>query len=316
VFNNTTNLIGGPDQPVRFIFSGEDGTLSAWSSGTNATLVVDNSAAHAIYKGLALATVGDHAYLYAPDFHNGRIDVFDGQFKLAVWPGAFVDPDLPPGFAPFGVGVVGTNLFVSYALQDPDGEDDIPGAGHGCVDIFDTQGHFIRRFASGAPLNSPWGMALAPAGCGDVGGNLLIGNFGDGKINAFDFETGALVGALHGTNGAPISIEGLWGLLFGNGVNGGDKNSLYFTAGIGGGGALEEHGLFGRISPAPPLLLSVSAIGQGQLKLTWTGGAGPYLLQTKPNFSSPNWIDLVTTTNLGANLKADGPAGIFRIIRP
>ena len=161
VYNNTTNFVATPGQPTRFIFAGEEGTLSAWSTGTNVVLAVDNSSADAIYKGLAIASVGGASYLYAADFHNGRVAVFDGQFQPVSAPGAFADPEIPAGYAPFNVANVGTNLFVSYALQDDEGEDDVPGVGHGFVDVYDTQGHFVRRFASNGPLLKEQQEALA-----------------------------------------------------------------------------------------------------------------------------------------------------------
>jgi uncharacterized protein (TIGR03118 family) len=249
VFNNTTNFIVTTNA-AKFIFATEDGTISAWASGTNAVLKADNSASSAIYKGLALGSADGSNYLYATDFHNGKVDVFDGAFNPVAWPGAFTDTNLPTGFAPFGIETIGTNVFVTYAMQDDAAEDDVPGAGFGYVDIYDTRGHFVKRFISNGALNSPWGMTVAPANFGLFASQLLIGNFGDGAINAFDPASGTLVGTVKDTNGAPIAIDGLWGLKFGNGSSGGATNKLYFTAGIAAGGALEDHGLFGSLSTA------------------------------------------------------------------
>ncbi len=251
VFNNTSSFIVATNA-AKFIFATEDGTLSAWASGTDAVLKVDNSLSGAIYKGLALGSASGSNYLYATDFHNGRVDVFDGTFHPVVWPGAFTDTNLPPGYAPFGIETIGTNVFVTYAKQDANAEDDVPGPGNGYVDVYDTRGNFVKRFASNGALDSPWGMALAPANFGIFANQLLIGNFGDGTINAFDPASGLLVGTLKDTNGAPMAIEGLWGLKFGNGGNGGATNVLYFTAGIAAGGALEDHGLFGSLAVAVP----------------------------------------------------------------
>jgi uncharacterized protein (TIGR03118 family) len=256
VFNNTTNFIVSANVAAKFIFATEDGTIAAWASGTSAVLKADNSASSAIYKGLALGSAGGSNYLYATDFHNGKVDVFDGAFNPVAWPGAFTDTNLPAGFAPFGIETIGTNVFVAYAKQDDAAEDDAPGAGNGYVDIYDTSGNWVKRFASNGALDSPWGMVVAPAHFGLFAGQLLIGNFGDGTINAFDLASGTLVGTLENTNGTPISIEGLWGLKFGNGGSAGATNTLYFTAGIAAGGALEDHGLFGGLSlatssPAP-----------------------------------------------------------------
>ena len=251
VFNNTTNFIVTTNA-AKFIFATEDGTIAAWASGTNAVLKVDNSAAGAIYKGLALGNANGSNYLYAADFHNGKVDVFDGQFNPVTWPGAFNDTNVPAGFAPFGIEAIGTNVFVTYAKQDAAAEDDVAGPGNGYVDLYDARGNFVKRFVSNGALNSPWGMAVAPADFGLFAGQLLIGNFGDGTINAFDPASGTLVGTLKDTNGAPIAVDGLWGLKFGNGGSGGTTNKLYFTAGIAAGGALEDHGLFGSLSVAAP----------------------------------------------------------------
>src|SRR5205085_2920948 len=234
IFNNTTDFqVGGA--AAKFIFVGEDGVVSAWASGSDAVLMADNSASEAIYKGLAQGTSGGANYLYAADFHNGKIDVFDGTFKPATLAGSFSDPNIPAGFAPFNVANIGGQLYVTYAKQDEDKEDDVAGPGNGYVDIFDTAGNLVRRFASQGALNSPWAVTVAPSGFGPFGGALLIGNFGDGRINAYDPNTGAWLGALKDGKGNAISIEGLWALKFGNGGNGGDPFALYFTAGISGG---------------------------------------------------------------------------------
>ena len=184
--------------------------------------------------------------------------------------GGFVDPTLPAGYAPFGIQNVGGNLIVSYAKQDVAGagHDDVAGAGNGFVDVYDSNGTFIKRLVSNGPLNSPWGIALAPSGFGQFSGDLLIGNFGDGTINAFDPVTGAFLGTLTDAAGNPIVIEGLWGLLFGNGGNGGAMNELFFTAGIPGPGAIEDHGLFGFLTvPEPSSLAALLLPGFALLAL-------------------------------------------------
>ena len=196
------------------------GAVSLNNSGANAVLKADNSGSSAIYKGLALGSADGSNYLYAADFHNAKVDVFDGDFNPVTRAGAFADPAIPAGFAPFGIERVGTNLFVTYAKQDANAEDDIPGPGNGYVDISDPSGNLLKRFASNGALDSPWGMTMAPSDFGRFAGHLLIGNFGDGRINAFDPANGAFVGSLVDTNGVPIAIEGLWGLKFGNGGRG------------------------------------------------------------------------------------------------
>jgi uncharacterized protein (TIGR03118 family) len=234
-------------EPARFIFATEDGTISGWASGTNALLMVDNSASGANYKGLAIGESGLNTFLYAANFKQGKIDVFDSSFSPTTLSGSFTDPGLPAGYAPFNIQNLGGNLYVTYALQDGAAMDDVPGAGNGFVDVFDTNGNFLQRLISGGSLNSPWGLALAPANFGDYSSALLVGNSGDGIINAFDPSTGSLLGSLvDDLTKMPIEIDGLWALDFGNGGNGGQINELFFTAGPNDG----AHGLFGKITSA------------------------------------------------------------------
>ena len=254
VFNGSSNFALTPGNPARFIFSTENGTISGWSPSvapTNAILKVDNSGAGAVYKGLTMGTAASGPMLYAANFKAGAVEVFDGNFSPVSLPGAFSDPSLPAGYAPFNIQNIGGALYVTFALQDAAKQDDVAGPGNGIIDIFDGNGTLVRRVASGGALNSPWGLALAPSDFGDFSNDLLIGNFGDGRINAFDPVTDAFLGSLTDPSGNPITIAGLWGLTFGNGGLGGDKNSLYFTAGIPGNGQVEDHGLFGRLSSVP-----------------------------------------------------------------
>lgn len=236
----------------RFIFATEDGTIAGWRGGlgTAAETLFDNSSQGAIYKGLASATVGSSTYLYATDFHNNKIDVFSSAGAPSLM-GSFMDSGVPVGFAPFNIQNLGGKLYVTYAKQDEDAHDDVAGPGNGFVDIFDLSGNMLQRLVSSGALNSPWGLALAPSSFGKLGGNLLVGNFGDGHINAYNATTGAWVETLSDTSGNPLEIEGLWGLAFGNGAAGGELNTLYFTAGISGGEEIEAHGLFGSISAVP-----------------------------------------------------------------
>ncbi|MBS1188843.1 MAG: hypothetical protein H6R10_635 [Rhodocyclaceae bacterium] len=250
VFNSTNSFNLGSGGKAAFIFATEDGTLAAWNAaqGTAAQLAADNSASGAIYKGLAIGSVGNHDYLYATNFHAGTVDVFNGSFALTQLTGHFTDPNLPAGFAPFNIQNIGGKLYVTFAKQDANKEDDVAGLGNGFIDVFNLNGHLEKRLATQGLLNSPWGLALAPSGFGAFSKDLLVGNFGDGKIHAFDPHTGDLKGTLADAAGNPITIEGLWGLKFGNGGNGGFLNQLYFAAGIPGGGQIEDHGLFGKIS--------------------------------------------------------------------
>jgi uncharacterized protein (TIGR03118 family) len=251
VFNSTTDFAVTPGQPAKYLFATEDGTIAAWNSGAAAVLKVNLSALGTVYKGLALASSGTKNYLYAANFNTGRVDVFDANFAPVALAGTFTDPNLPAGFAPFNLQNVGGKLYVTYAQQDAAKHDDVSGAGNGYVNIFDTSGKFLQRLVSKGPLNSPWGVVLAPVGFGGLDGALLVGNFGDGLINAFNATTGAWLTAVQDGSGKAISVPGLWGLAFGNGSQAGDSHTLYFTAGIAGSGSVEDHGLFGSIVPAP-----------------------------------------------------------------
>jgi len=197
----------------------------------------------ASYKGLAVAQTATGTFLYAADFHNNHVDVFDSAFHAVTIAGGFVDPTLPARFAPFGIQRIGTMIFVAYAKQDDDAEEEVAGDGLGYVSAFNPDGTFVRRVASRDALNAPWGMALAPANFGRFSGDLLVGNFGNGRINAFDPVTFEPKGHLKNERGKAVVIDGLWGIGFGNGAAAGPTNVLYFAAGPDE----EEHGLFGRI---------------------------------------------------------------------
>jgi uncharacterized protein (TIGR03118 family) len=226
---------GTTSGPARFIFATEQGTVAGWApnvNATNALTAVDNSSHKAAYTGLALSGNGTTHLLYACNFSAGRIDVFDGTFKSVTVPGGFADPRLPKTFSPFGIQAVGGDIYVTYAKQEEPGSDEEEtGPGLGFVNVFDPQGHLIRRIASRGPLNAPWGIALAPASFGAFGGALLIGNLGDGTINAFAPLSGRFLGRLRGADNRTIHVEGLWGMQFGNGVQGQQTNSLFWAAG-------------------------------------------------------------------------------------
>ena len=237
-----------------FIFDGEGGTIAAWANGSGAAAVtayddgVANGANHAVYKGLAVGTVNGATFLYATDLHNNKVDVFDTQFtKPAAMQGKFVDPTMPSGFVPFGIMALNDQLYVSYTKQDAAKHDETTGAGLGYVDVFDFSGNFVNRFASAGALNAPWGMAIAPAGFGSLAGDLLIGNFGDGKVNVFAPNGTALatsMGPLTVSNGGTITIPGLWSLVFGNGDSDKPLTTLFYTAGF----ADQTDGVFGSIA--------------------------------------------------------------------
>ena len=234
-----------------FIFATEDGTISGWNPSVNAgssVLAVDNSAGGtgAVYKGLTMGkTASGHERLYAANFRNATIDVFNKHFHEIR---SFTDPNLPAGYAPFNVQVLKGHLYVTYALQNSAKHDDVAGPGHGFVDEFNLHGHLMHRVASGGPLNSPWGLAIAPPEFGAFSNDLLVGNFGDGTINAYDPRTDAFLGKVLGSNGFPVKIGDLWDLIPGTGAAGANPNGLYFTAGVQG----EAHGLFGSLAAISP----------------------------------------------------------------
>jgi uncharacterized protein (TIGR03118 family) len=251
-------LVPGTKLPALFIFATEDGTLSAWTGGLNpadnAVLAVDNSASPtaadgAVYKGLVVGVNAKGVFLFATNFRAGTIDVFgpngpNGLFTAATTDGGFKDPGIPLGYAPFGIANIGGDLFVTYAKQNPQRHDDVAGPGHGFVDVFDTDGHLLRRLASRGPLDSPWGVARASYAFGRFSGDILVGNFGNGRINVFD-EDGRFIDELHAADGKPLVIDRLWTLTLGGG-RASSSDTLYFTSGPND----ETHGLFGTITPA------------------------------------------------------------------
>jgi uncharacterized protein (TIGR03118 family) len=241
IFNPTHDfIIPASQKKAVFIFATENGAVEAWGGGDAVTTTVaDHSDRNSVYKGIALGSVNGVNYLYATDFHNGKINVFDGNFN-AVPSISVKDPNIPAGYGPFNIANLGGQLFVTYALRDFEAHDDSAGKGHGFVDVYSPDGSLTGRFASQGPLNSPWGLALVPDnGFGVPAHSILVGNQGDGRINAFD-SVGHFLGALQ-SNGVPLTIDRLWALQFGNVVTGANPDKLYFTAGP----VDEEHGLFG-----------------------------------------------------------------------
>jgi uncharacterized protein (TIGR03118 family) len=246
VFNSSTDFkING--QPAVFLFDTEDGTVSGWYAGTTAFIAVNNSPSGAVYKGMALASAAGNNYIYLTNFHAGTIDVYDKNFAAhSFGSNAFVDTSIPSGYAPFNIQLIGTNrLVVTYAKQDANKHDDVAGPGNGFVDIYDTSGNLQVRLAHVLYLNSPWGVALAPANFGTFNNDLLIGNFGSGAISAFNPSTGAWLGNVVNINDLTMQNDGLWAIAFGNGGSGGPTNVLYYTAGT----FHEAHGIFGSIVP-------------------------------------------------------------------
>lgn len=249
VFNGGSGFMGD-----RFIFVTEEGTIAGWSSGTSA--VVRWNGTPAIYKGLALAQINGANVLYAANFFEGTVDVFDsGYLPVVLAAGAFTDPLLPAGFAPFNVQAIDGVVWVAFAKQDADKEDEVAGPGLGYVDAFDSSGNLLMRLQNGPWMNAPWGVTRPPANFRFPGNNfvigvsneLLVGQFGSGEIASFSLKNGKFIGLLPGADGAPLTIEGLWALAFGNGGSAGPTSTLFFTAGIDD----ENHGLFGTITPIP-----------------------------------------------------------------
>ena len=263
VWNPTTSFTitaNNVTVPAIFIWASEDGTITAWNPNpavdpivgglSTASLVVDNSKSGAVYKGLAFGTNKDGTFLFATNIFAGTVEVFDKNFMPKTLDGNFSDPTIPAGFAPFGIALVDNNLFVTYAKQNAQKNDVVAGAGLGFVDVFSTEGVLLHRFASRGVLNAPWGVTRATDGFGRFSGDILIGNFGDegnfaGWINVFD-QDGETLGALRDAKGKPISIDGLWSLVFGTFLNS-DADTLYFTAGPN----QQQNGLFGKIVAQP-----------------------------------------------------------------
>ncbi len=279
VFNNSGSTTdfqvsdGTHTAAAAFIFASEAGEVTGWAptvgggTTTRPAEVGFPATDGAVYKGIAIGKSGTSNLLYLADFHNGKIDVLNGQFQKVTLGtggfGTFTDPTLPAGYAPFNVATINGMLYVSYAKQDAAAHDDVSGPGHGFIDVFDLTGHLQQRLVSGGALNSPWGMTVAPAGFGDFAGALLVGNFGNGLTHAYNATTGALLGTLSVSPGHPIVIDGLWGLAFG--IAAGTTNTLFYAAGPDH----EAHGLFGKISANPAGTNPVSAsLAGGTLTIT------------------------------------------------
>jgi uncharacterized protein (TIGR03118 family) len=248
VFNSSTdfqvtanNLTGS----AVFLWATDAGTIAGWSPKVLPTAAVnayDDGAGGAVYKGLALSQNNGNNVLYAADFHNGKVDIFNATFNKIQLQGTFTDPTLPAGMAPFGIQAIGSLIYVTFAVRGPDGRTQTNGPGNGVVDAFDSDGRLVRRIAAGGVLNSPWGVTMAPPNFGKFSGELLVGNFGDGTINAFDPSSGASLGPLTQADGSSIRQPGLWGMAFGNGVQNQPVNTLFFAA-----GPTPTTGVYGRI---------------------------------------------------------------------
>jgi uncharacterized protein (TIGR03118 family) len=336
IANTTTAFSIADGKPASFIFCTEDGTVSGWNGTVSpagvATISVDNTKANSVFKGCVIGGTAAAPVLYVTDFHNAVVDMFDANFKPIASTTAFLDPSIPVGYGPFGIANFGGKIYVTYAKQDSAKHDDVAGAGNGYVDVFDASGNLVTQLISKGALNSPWGMQIAPATFGQFSGALLVANFGDGTINAFDPAKGTPLGTLMDSTSHILTIPGLWGLLFGNGGKGGDTSTLYFTAGSPGpyGEAAESHGLFGSIQ-APPSFTGPGVVNgasfQPQLAPnTWASVLGGGLAASSRSWAAtdltggnlPTVIDGVSVSVNGvlAEISFVGPSQIDFLIPP
>lgn len=286
--------------PSQFLFVGEDGTISGWNGSGNAILALDHSTAGAVYKGMAILTAACcRTYLAVANFNSGLIETYTDNFDLLAPPGSFTDPGLPVGYAPFNIQPVGNQVFVTYAVQNAAKHDPVNAAGNGIVDIFDLEGNFVERYAQSGSLNSPWGVVQASPSFGDFSNDILIGNFGDGTINAFDPATGEFRGQLKDQTGATIVNGSLWALVFGAGGTG-DTNTLYFTAGL----ANEGHGLFGAITAATAPTADYSLTASPTSATVAAGGSTNITLTVTPanGFASPVTLRCTAPTGITCSL--------------
>jgi uncharacterized protein (TIGR03118 family) len=249
IFNSTTDFVisaNGNSSSAVFAWATEAGTIAAWSPKvlpTQAVTAFDDQTGGAIYKGLTAASAGGQNLWYATDFHNAKVDVFNATFQKIQVAGGFKDPNVPAGFAPFGIQAIGSNIFVTYAEQNATASAQVVGAGLGILDEYDTNGNLLKRIAGpGASLNAPWGIAQAPGDFGPLSNELLVGNFGSGIIEAFDPNSGNDLGPLVLKNGQSFTQQGLWGISFGNNVDNQPENTLFYAA-----GPSKTSGVFGRI---------------------------------------------------------------------
>jgi uncharacterized protein (TIGR03118 family) len=323
VFNGTTGFTIATGDPAAFIFATLDGTISGWNHSVNATtaqVMVDNSASGAVYTGLAIGTSGSNTYLYAANFSNGTIDVYDSTFTAATLPNAFQDSNLPAGYAPFNVQNIAGNLYVAYALQNTAKNFPVTAAGDGYVDVYSPAGTLMQRLVSGGPLNAPWGLAIASSGFGDYAGDLLVGNFGDGTINVFNPTTGVSIATLDDVYGIPIVIPNLWALQVGNGGSGGDSNAIYFTAGIPGPD-MGNHGLFGRIQAAPVVTASNVVNGASFeppiAPNTWVTITGGNLSGTTRLWDADDFVNGALPTNIDSvSVSVNGTYAFVEYVSP
>ena len=326
VWNTTTDgfeVASGKATP--FLFDTLDGTIQGWSPAVNAKqsqIMVDNSATGAEYTGLAIATdpISGNTFIYAANFHSGAIEMYDSNYTWIPTPGGFRDPDIPSGWAPFNIQNLGGNLYVAFAQQNSSATFSNSGPGLGYVDVFATNGVMIQQLIAKGPLNAPWGLAIAPTGFGDYAGDLLVGNFGDGNINAFDPKTGAFIAQLNDVIGAPITIPNLWALQAGNGKSGGESAAIYFTAGIPGPDN-GNHGLFGRLHAAPQLtaagVVNAANPAAGIAPNTWLAIMAPNVAETTRTMNSGDVVNGNLPTEIdGVSVTVNGDPAYVNYVSP
>jgi uncharacterized protein (TIGR03118 family) len=320
VYNGTGGFLVQGKAPS-FMFVTADGTVSAWASAVSATaaqLMVDNSSKGAKYYGMAISATTTSAtpMIYAANFNSGGIDVFDTNYNPVTLPGTpFVDAAVPTGYAPFNIWNLGGKLYVMWAMQNSSKSFSVSGAGLGALSVFDLNGNLLQHVATGGPLNAPWGVAIAPATFGAFANDLLVGNFGDGTINAFNPTTGAALGALADQNGNTIAIPGLWGLILGNGGSGGDANAIYFTAGLTG----DKHGLLGSLQATPSITSAANAAGgvTGIASNAFISIYGANLAPITRNWTNSDFSGTNLPTSLdGVSVTINGKPGFVYYISP
>jgi uncharacterized protein (TIGR03118 family) len=314
--NSTTVFLIGATK-ASFLFCTADGTISGWNGGAAATIKVDNSSKGAVYKGFALGGTSTAPQLYVANFNSG-IEVYDGNFApVTLAKGAFTDPLIPAGFEPFNIVNLGGKLYVAYAKQGLYGAD-APGPGNGYVDVFDMSGNLVTSLIAAGALDSPWGMAIAPANFGTFSNMLLVGNFGNGRINVYDPAAGTSMGALQTPTGSAIVINGLWALQVGNGKSGGDANAVYFTAGPGN----QLHGLLGSLQAAPVLQTANPVVNGGSFlggiaEYTWITVFGFNMSSTTRSWQTADIPNGKLPTQLdGVGVTVDGKPAYISYISP
>ncbi len=327
IANTTTAFSIADGKAASFLFCTEDGTVSGWNGTVSpagvATISVNNTAQNSVFKGCVIGGTSAAPILYVTDFHNAVVDMFDGSFNPIAAPKAFLDPSIPAGYAPFNIATFNGKIYVTYAKQDAAKHDDVAGAGNGYVDVFDASGNLLTQLISKGALNSPWGMQIAPATFGQFSGALLVGNFGDGTINAFDPAKGTPLGTLNDSTGHVLTIPGLWGLLFGNGGKGGDASTLYFTAGSPGpyGEPAESHGLFGSIQ-APPSFTGAGVVNGASFQAalapnTWASVIGGGLAASSRSWTSTDISGTALPTAIdGASVSVNGAPAAISYVSP